>query len=314
MNNCLKCEKQIEKWKKYCSKKCYSDSRIGLKRPEHSEKVKRALLGVKHTKERITNLKNTLHAKWEYTEEELNKVRYIIETEKHVTSGKPLCEKAGVKYKYRVIDRFRLENKDLFKDSIPSLNLKIQNLSISEFEQFKKDYLILEPQEMSKKYNLTMYELKCNATRLNLKLPTESKYNRLYLTTKKPGTYIENLVEDYLLEHNVNYIRQVYKAPYIHPKLNKRAYKFIYDLEVKDLNLLIEIHGDYWHANPLIVDYSKLFPVQIDNIANDKIKEQWAKDNGYDLYVIWERDLYINRKQTLENLLNYIREKQKDIK
>ena len=58
MNNCKTCGKEIEKWKKFCSNQCVYESRKGVPRPEHSEKVRRALLGVKHTSERINNLKN----------------------------------------------------------------------------------------------------------------------------------------------------------------------------------------------------------------------------------------------------------------
>ena len=62
-----------------------------------------------------------------------------------------------------------------------------------------------------------------------------------------------------------------------------------YDFKIKNINLLIEIDGDYWHGGPGVEKhFYKLDEVKI----NDQIKNQLASENGYSLIRIWESDIY----------------------
>ena len=57
------------------------------------------------------------------------------------------------------------------------------------------------------------------------------------------------------------------------------GYSRIYD-EFVPPNLLIEIHGDYWHG-----------PERPKVQKRDVEKAVWAKDNGYHLVIIWEHEI-----------------------
>ena len=77
----------------------------------------------------------------------------------------------------------------------------------------------------------------------------------------------------------------------------------IYDFYIPSKNLIVEIHGDYWHANPLIYEGKELNKTQIRNIKNDKFKTILAKGSGYCFYVLWEYDLNNNYKEQKEKFI-----------
>ena len=55
--------------------------------------------------------------------------------------------------------------------------------------------------------------------------------------------------------------------------------RFIFD-EFIFPNLLLEIHGDYWHG-----------PKRPENQKRDVKKASWAEENGYVLIIIWESEI-----------------------
>jgi G:T-mismatch repair DNA endonuclease (very short patch repair protein) len=80
----------------------------------------------------------------------------------------------------------------------------------------------------------------------------------------------------------------------------------IYDFYIPSKNMIVEIHGDYWHANPIIYENKELNNIQIRNIKNDKYKTTLAKGNGFLLEVVWEYDLknnYEKQKKRFKKLL-----------
>jgi very-short-patch-repair endonuclease len=79
-------------------------------------------------------------------------------------------------------------------------------------------------------------------------------------------------------------------------KLNyKIQYKIdtkYYDFYLPDYNLVIEVMGDYFHANPS--RYKTLNEMQQKNIKNDVYKKKLAIDNGYEYIDFWENKINNN--------------------
>lgn len=101
---------------------------------------------------------------------------------------------------------------------------------------------------------------------------------------KYKKTSIEVKVENYLKEIGANF-----KYNFIY----KNYYQF--DFLIKDKNIIIETHGDYWHANPLIYsDIEKgkkpLNETQQYKIELDKLKKEYIGDN-YNIIYLWETDI-----------------------
>jgi hypothetical protein len=109
-------------------------------------------------------------------------------------------------------------------------------------------------------------------------------------------TSIEKKVESYLKEINIDF-----KYNFILDNL----YQF--DFFIKDMNLIIETHGDYWHANPLYYsdsDYTKkkLNETQRYKVNLDNLKLEYVVEKKYRLLSIWETDIKNdNYKKILKN-------------
>lgn len=86
--------------------------------------------------------------------------------------------------------------------------------------------------------------------------------------------------------------------------------KYQYDFRIgKDI--LLEVHGDYWHGNPRKygdgINLKPLTEQQRTKIPQDKIKEKYAKENGWKLFVIWEEEVNKEDWSVLKEVLNEIR-------
>ena len=68
-----------------------------------------------------------------------------------------------------------------------------------------------------------------------------------------------------------------------------------YDFGNKRLRMLIEVHGDYWHGNPLMYGdgegLKKLNNIQLDKMKKDEEKRAFAEKNNFNLLHFWENDI-----------------------
>ena len=109
-------------------------------------------------------------------------------------------------------------------------------------------------------------------------------------------------VENYLIQHNVNYDYSCIM------KLSENKC-FQYDFIIHNKRILIEVQGDYWHGNPNLYNYDgsggkiKLNEMQKQKIELDKIKEQVAIDHGFQIIYIWESEINNNDFSKLMSIL-----------
>ena len=114
--------------------------------------------------------------------------------------------------------------------------------------------------------------------------------------SKKPhpkyGTSkLETIFEtDILKKLKVQYQKQFYA----------KDIKRYYDFYIPELNVLIEVDGDYYHSYGKI--YEEMTPMQKKNHRVDEIKNEWAALHGYALIRIWEHDIRNNPYKVLEFL------------
>jgi len=80
------------------------------------------------------------------------------------------------------------------------------------------------------------------------------------------------------------------KIPHKYNKILHRKYQ--YDFLIGD-KFLLEVHGDYWHANPEIYGPGKrsLNDRQIFKVEQDKSKKVFAEKYGYKIFYIWETEI-----------------------
>ena len=93
-------------------------------------------------------------------------------------------------------------------------------------------------------------------------------------------------------------------------KLNvKYQYQFeakdigrFFDFFVEDEGLLIEIDGDFWHANPEKYKEEDLKHHQKRARIIDEYKERWANLHGFPIIRFWESDIRKNPKKVMKEL------------
>lgn len=89
-----------------------------------------------------------------------------------------------------------------------------------------------------------------------------------------------------------------------------REHNYSYDFTYG--NKIIEFNGDFWHANPSIFEETEMVPVKNEtakNIwANDEIKINLAKENGYDVLIVWESEYKKNPTAMLKKCKTFIDE------
>ena len=95
--------------------------------------------------------------------------------------------------------------------------------------------------------------------------------------------------------------------------LDKLGVKYIYQFKVEEIgrwydfylpthNLIIEIDGSYYHADPRVVSEDKLTPMHKHNMRVDEAKNKWALAHGIPILRIWEKDINESPTKVLEAL------------
>lgn len=95
--------------------------------------------------------------------------------------------------------------------------------------------------------------------------------------------------------------------------LDKLGVDYIWQFEAKDIgrfydfflpsqNLIIEIDGSYYHADPRVVDENKLSPMQKRNKRVDEHKNEWALMHSIPIMRIWEYDIRNNPSGVMKAL------------
>ena len=120
---------------------------------------------------------------------------------------------------------------------------------------------------------------------------------KLLSSQRKFISKLHNNVKKFLLQNNITEFESEKFIGYYHvDECNEK------------LKLIIEIQGNYWHANPAIY--------KADDIINHKTAKQiWKKDNikkkflenkGYKIYYIWEKDFKDNPNKVIEDVKKFI--------
>jgi hypothetical protein len=82
---------------------------------------------------------------------------------------------------------------------------------------------------------------------------------------------------------------------------------YVYDIK-KD-NKIIEVNGDFWHANPLKYKENDVVfkgKTAKDLWEKDEVKINFANEHGFVVLTIWENDFRTNPQQEIEKCLNFL--------
>lgn len=127
----------------------------------------------------------------------------------------------------------------------------------------------------------------CDKTFENKYGMTSQEY-RTYLLRHKEKTVPEINFENFLISIEYNYEFQY--------KFKNRYFDFC----LKDLKILIEIDGEYWHGKD--TPFDKLNEQQKTTFFNDRYKENLVKKSDWKLIRIWDSEIKNLTKESFEKL------------
>ena len=151
------------------------------------------------------------------------------------------------------------------------------------------------------KYNMTISDCRSLKAKETWSNKTDDEKRRWLLNSIHSDTSQLKQLRGYnksKLESKVEAVLSRLSITYTHTFLIKvsNRKRYFYDFYLKDYNLILEINGDYWHANPSIYKPDDLLHYRFKTVS---AKEIWEKDKakiteamrrGYNLETIWESD------------------------
>jgi G:T-mismatch repair DNA endonuclease (very short patch repair protein) len=132
--------------------------------------------------------------------------------------------------------------------------------------------------------------------------------NKIKYASSILATKIINLILSHLPENIAANAKCLQTEFFIHR--NNKLY--FYDLTFPKYKKIIEINGDYWHANPILYHHDDIinFPNKIKNASDvweyDFNKMKHVIDYGFDIKYIWEYDFNKNTNQTINEVVKWI--------
>lgn len=152
--------------------------------------------------------------------------------------------------------------------------------------------------KVEEKYGCTLSELQSKLTKKSWNSKSEEGRNN-WLNNSIRKSRIHNKTGISNLEKSLQPMLNALEITYtIQFRINKsNGSCFYYDYFINDYNLIIEINGDYWHANPLIYKENDIikYPVGYKKAGElwkkDLIKKELAEKKGFSILYIWESEM-----------------------
>lgn len=181
-----------------------------------------------------------------------------------------------------------------------------------------KNYIEIVEKTVRDKYGLSYSELQSKLSKKKWeKLTDEEKNIWLEKSIHSDKSYKNNIkgYHSSKLESSVqkvlNKMGVTYTTQFCLKSNKKRRF---YDFLLNDIKLLIEVNGDYWHANPILYKENDILNYKKYGVRT--AKEMWDKDNfkkdlaeknGYRVIYIWESEIHENKFHLEEFIINKIK-------
>lgn len=112
---------------------------------------------------------------------------------------------------------------------------------------------------------------------------------------KRTLTDIERKMMNMLDQINIQYQSQFF--------ITQDKETYAYDFKLKNLPILIEVDGDYWHGGPGVNSH---VPYLHEVIDKDKLKNKIAEQHGYKLLRFWGSDIKQRPFWVIQQLLQHV--------
>ena len=322
MVNCGFCNQIIGSSNKFCNKNCYYSY---LKTCSGN---RNKFSGKKHSKETISVLSQKARLRT-HSEETKKKIGLI---QKGVTKG-PMAEETKRKLGLRIKNAYAggrvVWNKGLTKETSKSVKSTSEKLSElgkqligdknpffgkhhspktkSRHSFFMKGRFVGKDNAFfgkthSEKTKRKLSDSAKNRSRLpEVKARLREQGVNAVLLGKKHSTKIELMVKDELEKNDVDFIFQ-YKF-----RNSKGQYVCVSDFAFPRWKTILEVNGDFHHANPKIYAKNDLKPIQLRTILNDERKKLIYEEEGWRLMVLWGSDITADVHRCMTSFLKELK-------
>ena len=118
----------------------------------------------------------------------------------------------------------------------------------------------------------------------------------------------DNLVDEIINNTNCDYLLYGDNEFLLRDEHKHKLY--FYDITNPKTNRIIEFNGDFWHGNPDKYgpnDINKANKKKYSDIwKNDKLKNDFAKNKGYDVMVVWESEYQTDKENVIKRCKDFI--------
>lgn len=297
---CKQCEKTFNakrNTQKFCSVECQHNSY----KIEKVEKVKRECIKCGNFYYKIPSKSGSKYCSRECKDTHQKEI--------YVKEGNPIWgRKSTISEKKIKSDFFKeLWKTKEFKNSVKN---GLENFfkengywpGTDELSKEKRKETMIKRYGIEHNWNGEYGERECDKTTIEKYGKTSAQMLIDYLHYFNKKTDIEIIFEKILVELEIPF--QCKFRIYDKNKINFwfREYDFL----IINTNILIEVDGDYWHGNKKI--FKELSDFQKSVQVNDIMKENFAKNNSYEIIRFWGSDIKRN-KNAVKNKLKEIWER-----
>ncbi len=321
MTFCKGCNVEIDIKKTFCGKTCYGaflKTRTGVNNPffgkKHNENTisKLAEKAKKRTHTEETKLKiSQLHSgksKGPMKEETKQKLSESIKKEYldgRVVWNKNLTKETN-EFLRRTSEKLSEIGKTLVGDKNPFFGKHHSDENRNAHSQFMKGKFIGGSNAFfGKKHTSEVKKSLSNYAIIRSQLP-EVKARLIQqgitavIKSKKINTDIEVKIKEELDRRNVRYDFQ-YKF-----RNSQGQYICVSDFAFPKQKVILEVHGDFHHANPKIYSQHNLKPIQLRTLNNDVKKADIYKSEGWTLVILWGLDIKKDVTKCVDYLLEML--------
>jgi very-short-patch-repair endonuclease len=148
-----------------------------------------------------------------------------------------------------------------------------------------------------KPFNSTLNKMYCSVKCMvadpdRREVMRRAAFKQMQLYKQHSNTTIERRIKEFLIKNDIKFEQQY--------RLGNWSYDFFIPKKI-----LIEVDGDYWHANPKV--FNRLNATQLRNTHNDELKKAFAIEKGYILIRVWENDIKNRWKEVEDRILAVVK-------
>ncbi len=250
----------------FCSKQCYGASRRGKKHsPSRCAKIAKSNTGKVFPLSRREAISKAKTAKRKaLTAKQLNRLDELWE----LRCVNPIVIRKEVGLSSRHYNQLFVEKCKI--PQIPYCNSLFEPDDIRKIIELAKQHVYFV--EISRVVGHGKKAIASLITKLGLPVNTRNPDAYKFCTPTKP----ERFLHDRLRRENIDFEVEFFLKP------------FYFDVHIVGTNILIEVHGDYWHCNPDVYKSGPINDTQKKMMRRDFAKRELAKKTGFRRYVVWE--------------------------